>query len=253
MTDQTRDVTRIDLAGRCALVTGAARGIGLAVARQLAHAGARVLLCDVLGDALTAAAATVPGEQLCADVRDTDAIANWLNFRDAPPDILVNNAAIAPRTPLAQLDLDVLTSTFAVNVIAAIRLSQLVAARLISSDRGGSIINVSSVNAYRGHPDLLHYNASKAAMLSATRTMAAAWGPHHIRVNAVCPGSTWTDIWEEGGFSANDRENYASRNPMKRFATPEEIANVVTFLASEQSSFVNGAEIIADGGLLVNV
>lgn len=244
-----------DLTGRCVLVTGAARGIGLAVARRAVRDGARVLMCDVLGDVLHGAASTVdgPAETLSTDVRDTDRIGAWLDGRDTWPDVLVNNAAIAPRTPIAELGEDLLSTTFAVNVVAAVRLSQLVAARLIDDGRPGSIVNVSSVNAYRGHPDLLHYNASKAALLSATRTMASAWARHGIRVNAVCPGSTDTGIWAEGGFSQDDRDSAAARNPMGRFADPDEIAEVVAFLAGQRSSFVTGAELVADGGLMVSI
>lgn len=243
-----------ELGGRCALVTGSARGIGLAIARRMAEAGAQVLMCDLLGDELDAAARSMPGgaaATLRADVRDTGQIAAWFDAITTWPDILVNNAAVAVRTPLNELSDEQLNTTLAVNVVAPVRLSQLVATWLIDHHLQGSIINVSSVNAYRGHTDLLHYNASKAALLSVTRTMAAAYGQYGIRVNSICPGSTWTDIWDEGGFSKQDRDEYAARNPMKRFAQPAEIAEVAAFLASGQSSFINGAEIVADGGLTV--
>jgi NAD(P)-dependent dehydrogenase (short-subunit alcohol dehydrogenase family) len=245
-----------ELAGRRVLVTGAARGIGRAVAARMCAEGAHVVMCDVLDSVLTNAVTTMPDEcavALQADVRDTNVISSWLDEHDAWPDILVNNAAIAPRTPIAELTADLLGETFAINATAGILLAQRVAARLIRAGRPGSIVNVASVNAYRGHDELLHYNASKAALLSATRTLASAWGPHGVRVNALCPGSTWTDIWEEGGFSRADRDHYASRNPLRRFATPDEIAEAVLFLASDRASFVNGAELVADGGLLVNV
>lgn len=245
-----------ELSDRVVLVTGAARGIGLAIAQRMAQAGAHVLMCDVQADLLRSAAATLPAgsvDFLSVDVRDTHSIRKWLSSRETWPNVLVNNAAIAPRTPLGQLDEDVLNATFGVNVVAPIRLSQLVAEKLIADNRPGSIVNVSSVNAHRGHPDLLHYNASKAALLSVTRTLASAWAPHGLRVNSISPGSTLTDIWQEGGFSQSDRDDYASRNPMKRFALPKEIADIVAFLASDQASFVTGAEIVADGGLLVAV
>lgn len=245
-----------ELVGQRVLVTGAARGIGRAVATRMCAEGAHVVMCDILDGALMEAVEAMPGggaEALRADVRDTAMISSWLDEHDAWPDVLVNNAAIAPRTPIADLDAELLGETFAVNATAGVVLAQRVATNLIETGQAGSIVNVASVNAYRGHVELLHYNASKAALLSATRTLAAAWGPHGVRVNAVCPGSTWTDIWEEGGFSQADRDDYAGRNPLRRFASPDEIAEVVLFLASGRASFINGAEIVADGGLLVNV
>jgi NAD(P)-dependent dehydrogenase (short-subunit alcohol dehydrogenase family) len=245
-----------DLAGKGVLVTGAARGIGRAICERMCAEGAYVIMCDVVDAALDQAVDAMPvgtATSLHADVRDTAAIASWLDEHDAWPDVLVNNAAIAPRTRIAELDADLLADTFAVNATAGIMLAQRVGGRLIESGSKGSIVNVASVNAYRGHAELLHYNASKAAMLSATRTLAAAWGQHGVRVNAVCPGSTWTDIWQEGGFSQADRDDYASRNPMRRFAQPLEIAEAVLFMASDRASFVTGAELVADGGLLVNI
>jgi NAD(P)-dependent dehydrogenase (short-subunit alcohol dehydrogenase family) len=244
-----------DMQGRCALITGAARGIGLAIARRLRESNARVLICDVLEESLENAARSLGSapdvEYRCVDVRRTEDIASWLDECDQWPDILVNNAAIAPRTPLAELTKELLADTLAINFSAAVHLSQLVARGLLTEGRPGSIVNVASVNAFRGHPDLLHYNAAKAALLSATRTMALQWGADRIRVNAVCPGSTWTDIWEEGGFTADDRTQFAAKNPMGRFAQPIEIANVVAFLASDEASFITGEAIVADGGLSV--
>ena len=246
-----------DMQGRCALITGAARGIGLAIAQRLHESHARVLICDVLEESLEKAARSIGEspyvEYRCIDVRRTEEIAAWLEECEQWPDILINNAAIAPRTLLADLSEEILAETLAINFSAAVHLSQLVVGGLLEQGRPGSIVNVASVNAFRGHPDLLHYNAAKSALLSATRTMALQWGPNGIRVNAVCPGSTWTDIWEEGGFTAEERAEYAAKNPLGRFAQPFEIANVVAFLASEESSFITGEAIVADGGLSVMV
>ena len=241
-----------DITDRFALVTGSARGIGAAIAHKLAAAGARVLAVDRRESDLTIQA--MPGttsriERLTADIRDLDAIRERLEAADCWPDIVVNNAAIAPRRPVLDLDRDTLESTLDINLIAPVLLTRMIIERLLTEQRPGCVVNVASVNAYRGHPDLLHYNASKAAMLSVTRTLASAWGRAGIRVNAVVPGSTWTEIWPEGGFTDQDRESYAALNPLGRFAEPSEIAAVVLFLVSTDAAFVNGAEVVADGGL----
>jgi NAD(P)-dependent dehydrogenase (short-subunit alcohol dehydrogenase family) len=243
------------LKGRTALITGAARGIGLAIAQRLQSDGATVLICDTLTEQLEQAGAKLSGStevfRHSGDVRDIAAIEAWLNDLDRWPDILVNNAAIAPRASALALEAALLSETMEINFVAAVRLSQLVAGRLIAHGKPGAIVNIASVNAFRGQPELLHYNASKAALVSATKTLAAEWACHGIRVNAVCAGSTWTDIWEEGGFSDEDKKRFAAKNPLGRFAQPSEIAAAAAFLVSDDASFVTGDALIADGGLTV--
>lgn len=239
-----------DLNGRTALITGGARGIGLAIATRLKADGAAVVLVDVDKDALTEASATLGGVPTFAgDVQDTETLGAWLKEEDLLIDILVNNAAIAPRVTSLELTPEILGEVMAVNFEAPVHLACFVANRLIQAGRTGAIVNVSSVNAYRGIPEMLPYNASKAAMVSATTTLAVEWADHGIRVNAVLPGSTRTRIWEEGGFSDEERAAFAARNPLRRLAEPSEIAAAVAFLASDESSFVTGHALVADGGL----
>jgi NAD(P)-dependent dehydrogenase (short-subunit alcohol dehydrogenase family) len=241
------------LDGRVALVTGGARGIGAAIARRLHSVGARVVLVDLNAQAVAKAAADLGGEPgalaLAADVRDADGIGAWLDDHGLLPDILVNNAAIAPQYPALDLPGPVLSDVLSVNVEGPVGLAQAVARRLIAAGRPGSIVNVSSVNAYRGIAGMLAYNASKAALLGASRTMAVEWAPHGIRVNAVCPGTTRTEIWDEGNFTDEERQAFADKNAMKRVADPDEIAAAVAFLASDEASFMTAAELVADGGL----
>jgi NAD(P)-dependent dehydrogenase (short-subunit alcohol dehydrogenase family) len=151
------------------------------------------------------------------------------------------------------LNPDLLSEVMSVNFEAPVHLARAVARRLIDAGRPGSIVHVASVNAYRGIPEMLAYNASKAALLGASRTMAVEWAPHHIRVNAVCPGTTRTEIWDEGNFTDEQRQEFASKNAMKRVADPDEIAAAVLFLASEDASFVTAAELVVDAGLTVVV
>jgi NAD(P)-dependent dehydrogenase (short-subunit alcohol dehydrogenase family) len=241
------------LDGRLALVTGGARGIGAAIARRLHAAGARLVVVDINADNAAKAAADLGGEpdvlSLAADVRDADAIAAWLDERGLVPDILVNNAAIAPSHPALDLPPAVLSEVMSVNFEAPVHLARAIADRLIASGRPGSIVNVASVNAYRGIPAMLAYNSSKAALLGASRTMAVEWAPHGIRVNAVCPGTTRTEIWDEGDFTDEERQAFASKNAMKRVADPDEIAAAVLFLASDDASFITAAELVVDAGL----
>lgn len=244
------------LAGRTALVTGAARGIGRAIAARLAAEGARVTACDIQGDRLAAVVAGLGAhgevEALAADVADHEAMARLLAGRAEPYDVLVNNAAIAPRIPLRELRPDDLREVLRVNVEAAVFLSREAGRAMCAAGRG-SIVNVASVNAMRGQPDMLHYNASKAALVSATQTLAVEFAGHGVRVNAVCPGSTWTEIWEEGGWGEADRAAFAERIPLGRFARPEEIAAVVAFLAGDDASYVTGHALVVDGGLTVRM
>lgn len=241
------------LEGRVALVTGGARGIGAAIARRLHGEGARLVLVDVDGDGVAKTAADLGGApdvfSFAADVRDADIIGAWLDERGLAPDILVNNAAIAPPRPALDLPPTLLSEVMSINFEAPVHLARAVARRLIEADRPGSVVNVASVNAYRGIPEMLAYNASKAALLAASRTMAVEWAPHRIRVNAVCPGTTRTEIWDEGDFTDEDRQAFADKNAMKRVADPDEIAAAVLFLASDEASFVTAAEFVVDGGM----
>jgi NAD(P)-dependent dehydrogenase (short-subunit alcohol dehydrogenase family) len=114
--------------------------------------------------------------------------------------------------------------------------------------RSGVIINVASVNAFRGQPEMLAYNASKAALVSLTKTLSVELGPHGVRAVCVCPGSVNTPIWDRGGWD-DERDAMAQTIPLRRFADPAEIAAVVAFLASDDASFITGCAIVADGGL----
>jgi NAD(P)-dependent dehydrogenase (short-subunit alcohol dehydrogenase family) len=242
------------LAGRTALVTGAARGIGRAVAARLAAEGARVTACDVQADRLAATAAELGGEvePLVADVADHAAMARLIGERPAPYDVVVNNAAVAPRIPLAELSPEDLRETLRVNVEAAVFISREAGRAMCAAGRG-SIVNVASVNALRGQPDMLHYNASKAALVSVTQTLAVEYARFGVRVNAVCPGSTWTEIWEESGWDEETKAHFTGRIPLHRFAAPEEIAAAVAFLAGDDASYVTGHALVVDGGLTVGM
>lgn len=245
------------LTGKTALVTGGARGIGRAIGARLAAEGATVVLCDIREDEVRRSAAELdqgPGEvhALCADVCDVDRISGAVAGLGAPLDVLVNNAAIAPRIPLDALTPEDLDKTLGVNFRSAVFLSRAVAAGMCEAG-AGSIVNIASVNAFRGQPEMLHYNTSKAALVSMTQTLAMEYARTGVRVNCVCPGSTWTDAWEEGGWREPDRRAFAEKIPLRRFGKPEEIAAGVAFLASDDASYITGQALVIDGGLTVRM
>jgi NAD(P)-dependent dehydrogenase (short-subunit alcohol dehydrogenase family) len=240
------------------MVTGGARGIGRAIVKRFLSEGARVVVCDLNPDSMddllkdewidNSMVLPIVGDiRRAQEVLDQVAAAGW------HIDFLVNNAAMAPRIPSAELSRDVLNEILDVNVTSAFELCRMVVERKELSDGGLIIVNTSSVNAWLGIPEMAHYNASKAALLSITRTLAVEWAPLGVRVNAVCPGSTWTESWEEGGWGAEDRARFASKNPLGRFATPDEIAGAVLFLTGPDASYITGHGLVVDGGLTAAV
>lgn len=250
------------IAGKSAIVTGAANGIGLAIARQFAEKGANVMFADI--DEKTLAAEL--GEQsddsnirsFSGDLREKLTIANLLSATlDAfdQVDILVNGARQIELTDPLEADDDTVASMLANNVMPALRLSQLVAKRMIKQSEGqtegdaGSIVNVTSIAARRVHPQLMAYSVSAAALDQMTRTLAVSLAPHRIRVNAVAIGSVMSTSLKN--FLKDHREYRAEiegHTPMGRIAAPGEVADAVQFLASDAAAFITGQIVTVDGG-----
>jgi NAD(P)-dependent dehydrogenase (short-subunit alcohol dehydrogenase family) len=246
-------VDTFSLEGRTALVTGASRGIGAAVAVALDRAGARVALIARDRARLDDVAGGLANDPVVleADLGDADApgrVASWALAALGTVDVLVNNAAEAFRAPTADLDADMIDRLLAVNVRAPL----LLVAGLIPSmvERGrGSIVNVSSVSALVGTPRRAAYAASKGAIDAATRSLARELGPAGIRVNSVAPGVVDTDLWARNKAVPGVVERIEGQTPLGRWAQPDDIADVVVFLASDASRFVTGETLCADGGL----
>ncbi len=241
------------LEGQTALVTGASRGIGAAIARALDRAGARVALAARDRDALERVAGELSGAPVVYAIDLADAHApRWLGETAVEElgaiDVLVNNAAIAARLDTVDLDAELIDRMHAVNVRAPLL---LVAALLPSMQaRGrGSIINLSSVSAVIGTPRRAAYAATKGAIDALTRSLAIELGPAGIRVNAVAPGVVDTALWARNKAVAGVVEEIEAQTPLRRWATPEDIADVVVFLASSAARFVTGETICADGGM----
>lgn len=242
------------LTGRIALVTGASRGIGAAIARALDAAGARVVLSARDAAALESVAHDLHHDPvvLAADLGDADAVVDLaeraLSATSGRLDVLVNNAAYARRVSLAETDADLIDTTLAVNVRAPLLLvRELVDA--IADGGAGSIVNLTSVSGIVGTPNRAAYGASKAALDSITRSLAIDLGPRGVRVNAVAPGVVDTDLWARNKQIPEAVASTTALTPLRRWATPEDIADVVTWLASDASRFVTGETVHADGGM----
>lgn len=240
--------------GRTALVTGGGRGIGRAVCRMLAAEGARVAVnyqrrAEAAEETVRLIEPTAERAiSVAADVSNEDAVRRMVETvrRELGPiDLLVNNAGIAESKPHTEISYARWRQMFAVNVDGPFLATWAVKDEM-ASRRFGRIVNISSLAAVILKPDMIDYATTKAAVIAFTRHCAAALAPHNIRVNCVAPGLTNTDLAQAANPDATER--LIAVTPLGRMAEPAEIASVVRFLLSEESSFVTGQTIVACGG-----
>ena len=248
------------LEGKVALVTGASRGLGFAMAEALAIHGALVLLNGREAATLEAAAERLKGKGLKAeamafDVTDPRASAEVvaaIPARHGRLDILVNNAGIQHRVPLTEWQDADFERVISTNLTGCFRLARE-AARLMLPQRSGRIINTGSVGALLGRPTIHGYIAAKAGLHGLTRSLAAELGRHGITVNALAPGYFATEM----NTALLENEEFTSwvesRTPAGRWAKPEELGGAVVFLASDAAAYVNGHVLTVDGGLSVSL
>ena len=246
------------LQGKAALVTGAGSGIGAATAQRFAAEGAKVAAADVNGAAAqaTADAITTTGGtaiSITADVSrkaDVGAMVEraWGAFGRI--DILINNAGVMTFTPFLDVTEEEWDRTITTNLKGMFLVGQAVAKRMVPDGKGGCIVNTSSINAVLCIPNAVPYTVSKGGVRQLTGAMAVALAPHKIRVNAIGPGTIATGMTQGMLSDPSTVRAVKSRTPLGRVGTPEEMANVALFLASDEASYITGATIYADGGRL---
>ena len=239
---------KIDLSGKTALVTGASRGIGEAIARGLGSAGAHVFLAarsvdrvrEIAGSMGNATAVEL--DISAADVRDK--VKALLEER--PIDILVNNAGITEDDLFIRMKPDAWSNVLRTNLDSAFHITQEVVKKMIRA-RWGRVINISSVVGLMGNPGQTNYAASKAALIGFTKALALEIGSRNVTVNAIAPGFIRTAMTDALGDEA--RQKLEERIALKRLGTTDDIANAVVFLSSEQAGYITGTVLNVSGGL----
>ncbi|KAL1850263.1 hypothetical protein Plec18167_007369 [Paecilomyces lecythidis] len=245
------------LQGKVAIVTGGGSGFGAAIARRFGNEGAKVILTDINAEngekvAAENAANLVFQKQDVTKVDDWKAVVNVAVEKFGRVDILVNNAGTTYRNkPTLEVTEEEWERVFQVNVKSIFHAVKTVIPRLIEQGNGGSVINISSTGASRPRPGLVWYNATKGAVSNATKGLAAEYGPRNIRVNSVCPLLSGTGLFQM--FTGvpdtpENRKNFIAQVPLGRLTDPNDIANTVLFLASDEGQFINGTELVVDGG-----
>jgi gluconate 5-dehydrogenase len=248
---------RFGLAGKHALVTGTARGLGWEIAKALAEAGAIVWLNGRNADTLEQRCRELTALGLDArpapfDVMDTEAAEAWVKESDPTPDILVNNAGMRHRVPTPDLTTEDFSRVVDANLTSAYTLARAVILHLKDEKRKGSIINVTSIAGQRARPGDPAYTAGKGGLEALTRSLAVEFGRDGIRCNAIAPGYFATEANAQWIKDPDVTRFVEARVPAKRWANPDEIGGAAVFLASDASSYINGHVLVVDAGMSIN-
>ena len=253
VTDRTAPA-RGRLEGRRVVITGAARGIGAAIADAYHREGAHLALLDREGEQCQATAHALRAASFEVDLADPagtvdvtgEAIAHLGGV-----DVLVNNAGILRFSPLLDITVDDWDATFDINVRAMLLTTQVVARSMITQGGGGAIVNMASMGGKVGSPNQAHYAASKAAVIGLTRVSAMELGVHGIRANCICPGYVLTEM----GAATRTPEmvaKWSSMSPLGRCAEPGEVADMAVFLASDEAKYCTGQAMNVSGGMVMH-
>jgi len=245
-----------NLSGKTAVITGGNSGIGYATAKKFKSDGANVIITGRSAERVQVAANELGVKGIVADVTNLSALndlVGQVKNEFGTLDILFVNAGIFAPAPVGQTSEEMFDTQMGINFKGAVFTIERFLPLL---NDGASIINLSSINAYTGMPNTAIYAASKAALNAYTRTAATELAPRKIRVNSVNPGPVATAIFGKTGMPEAQLNDFASaiqnRIPLKRFGQPEDVANLVAFLASDDASFITGSEYNIDGGMNVN-
>ena len=236
--------------GSNVVVTGSANGIGLAICRNMVAAGGRVWIFDVESENPAEVAERIGAQACIADVTDRSSLERA--FAQVPaPDVVVVNAGTGGLASVDETTPERWNRTLAVNLTGAFQTLQIAGQRMKSALKG-SIVLMASTNSFDGEPDLVAYNASKAGLLGILHTAANEWGPHGIRVNAVCPGLIRTRLTASSFSNPEILSEYFKHIPLGRGGEPEEVAKAVMFLASDLASYITGTTLVVDGGQMAS-
>jgi len=249
----------VKLEGKVALVTGGSRGIGRAVALELAKEGADIgvnyaknkdAADEIVSKIHSLGRKTIPVQADVSIVTEIERMVEQIWDEFGRIDILVNNAGVAYIEPFSKVSEETWDRTLDVNLKGTFFASQIVANKMIKEQIKGRIINMSATNGQVAEADTVHYNASKGGMDMVTRSLAIELAPFGIRVNGIAPGVIKTEIDVDFFADPQFQEHYGQHIPMQRFGETEEVGKVAVFLASDDSSYVTGHTIVIDGGLL---
>ena len=239
----------LDFSGRRILITGAANGFGAAIAEAFARQRATLVLADIEEEPLRAIAARLGAEAHVFDQSDPSSV-DWLASVAGAVDILINNAGVLVAKPLLETSLEEIRRLIDIDFVGVARLMQLIGRGMVERRRG-VVLSMGSQTAFSGGENRAVYSAAKAAVSQLTRAAAVEWGPHGVRVVCLAPGRSLTRMTQQTARPDYAGDHGLARVPLGRWGTPDEVAKMVVFLASDAAAYVTGETLIADGGYVI--